>query len=471
MKVVFGKIFSPEKRYSRMIIEDGRIIALDNERSAPENAEILHIPDNKCLLPPLVDCHVHFFQTGLYMKALNLSNISAKSELLSTLRREPLDKYRIGELVVAYGFDPIDEMPNAFELQSASPDIPIFLLRADGHSVSLSPEAMAMLPDHLRTGDGIYRGGSVKAVVEFFLASIPEYELVDAANRVSLAAFNAGALTVHALVPFIHWAELLLRIAPQLPVRLEIFLETMNVDAAEALGLSQIGGCIMLDGSFGSHTAALIEPYSDDSANRGCLYLSDDDIEKFMSRALSRNIAIAMHAIGDRAIEQYLRIAEKVAGGNILKRWRIEHCELVHPWQLEKISQLGITLSVQPKFENIWGGPQNLYAQRLGERWKSTNPFRTELEMGIRLLGGSDAYITPINPVDSIVSAMNHPNQEQKIGFFEAMQLFSSNVHEWSGNEGSEFKLGEEFCGVLVDGDFSDEKTTSVEKIVTEGNI
>jgi predicted amidohydrolase YtcJ len=86
---------------------------------------------------------------------------------------------------------------------------------------------------------------------------------------------------------------------------------------------------------------------------------------------------------------------------------------------------LGVILSCQPAFEAYWGGPGRLYQRRLGPRYRRTNRFKTALAAGIRLAGGSDANITPIDPLAGIAAAMNHPQAEERLSFAEALGLFT----------------------------------------------
>jgi len=464
MKAIFGKICLSDGIFSRMLVNKDRIVSIDNESDAPENSIIIDYK-GKLILPPLTDHHVHFFQTGLYLGALDLTEIGTKSELLSYLRRIQHDKYKIGEVLWAWGFDPLDSMPDAEELQSAAPDVPIFLRRADGHSCSLSHAAMKMLPKGKKSQSGIFSGKAHEFVVRSFLEAVHEDELIKAAERVAEYACSVGATTIHALIPYAKWAKILQRIEHDLPVRAVIFVESTDVDTVKRLGLKQIGGCLLLDGSIGSHTAAVSMPFADEPGNCGILYYSDKELEFFFRTALENDIVVAMHAIGDRAVEQYISTADKISSGKKLAGWRIEHAELVLPEQLERIEKLGITLSVQPAFETRWGGPDGLYAKRFGDKWRMTNPFRSEIEAGIKLLGGSDAYVTPIDPSGGIRSAMNHPNISQRLELTDAVSLFA-------GDSGSSVKLKNKIlrrndCFLVIDGNFNDKEFSKLQdKIV-----
>ncbi|HHH80372.1 MAG TPA: hypothetical protein ENL24_00020 [candidate division Zixibacteria bacterium] len=464
MLTIIGKIRYPEQTFGRIIIKGNKVVELDDSHELPENSDVLELGE-KVLIPALTDCHVHFFQTGLYLGALNLGDMRIKAELIQKLRSTDPTKNLIGEILWGYDYDPIDSMPTADELTDIFGDIPVVIRRADGHSCSLSHAAMKLLPGRLRNENGIYLGKSNELVIEHLFTLLDEETLKDAAKKVSDFAVKAGALFVHALVPNIRWAKVLMAIEDSLPIKLTIFVETTDVASVAELGLKQIGGCILLDGSFGSRTAALSKPYADAPENRGILYFLDDRLYQFFMDARAKGLRVAMHAIGDAAIEQYLRVAEKVSGGAPLHGWRIEHAELAHGELLERIARLSLTLSVQPAFEARWGGPNGMYAKRLGDRWRQTNQFRRARELGINLIGGSDSYITPIDPVGGIVAALAHPNDEQKLEFSEAMEMFSDAPARWEGRK-PPLRKGSEALGIILDSDFGETEKPKVMGVV-----
>ncbi|MBN2465346.1 amidohydrolase family protein, partial [candidate division WOR-3 bacterium] len=205
------------------------------------------------------------------------------------------------------------------------------------------------------------------------------------------------------------------------------YLQTWDVETPRRFGLKQAGGCLLIDGSLGSRTAALSQPYSDAPGNTGSCYVSDDKLLSFLKAAAAAGLQTAVHAIGDRAIEQVVRCHEQLGDkgpGNPL-RHRIEHAELLSDSLISRIARLGLLLGIQPAFEAEWGGPNRMYAFRLGERWRSTNPYRRLLHAGVRLAGGSDAPITRIDPVAGIRAAMDHPNTAERISGEEALAMFT----------------------------------------------
>jgi predicted amidohydrolase YtcJ len=195
------------------------------------------------------------------------------------------------------------------------------------------------------------------------------------------------------------------------------------------MGASRIGGCVLIDGSFGSHTAALLADYSDLPGSRVRLYFSDAELEAFLNEADAAGLQTAVHAIGDRAVDQVVRCYEQILTGNPgcrgNLRHRIEHAELLSAELIERIARLGFILGVQPAFEHFWGGPGRMYERRLGRRFRDTNPYRQLADRNVALSGGSDAPITPIDPQLGIRSAVGHPVAEHRLTPLEACRLFT----------------------------------------------
>lgn len=446
MKALAGEFFSFHSRIDWIIVSNDRIVEIG--RGTPPQG-IQKENTRGILYPPMTDSHVHFFQTGFSANSINLRNVKSQIDVLEILHEKAKDSPRIGDVVWAWGYE--GEPILAEVIDQFVPDIPVFINRIDGHSAYLNSKALEIAHPTLRKPDGIYRGALLEKIYSHFLSLASVDDLKISAEKVSQIALKSGVQYVHALIPKIEWVKTLLEIADKIPIKLTVFCETTDVKSIKELGLTQIGGCLLLDGSLGSRTAALRKPYSDDPRNYGNLYFSDSELKKFFSDAQKQGLRVAMHAIGDRAIEQYIRVAMKVFGNEKASGWRIEHCELVDEKMLEEIARLDITLSVQPVFETLWGGNSKMYSERLGKRWRMTNPFSVARKMGINLLGGSDSYITPMDPIDGIIAATNHPNPEHSLSLNEAIELFTSAPARWEKRTGDgEFKKNAPAKGVIL---------------------
>jgi predicted amidohydrolase YtcJ len=205
----------------------------------------------------------------------------------------------------------------------------------------------------------------------------------------------------------------------------------MDIPQVIDLGLGTIGGDLPVDGSIGARTAALGAPYAD-STSVGTSYYGDDELERFFRDGHGAGLQVGVHAIGDRAIEQVLTSWERVYQALDsrqrrhfrARRHRVEHFEMASVGQVERAGMLGLAVSVQPTFDRSWGGPAGLYEIGLGpERAGSMNPFRSMLERGVELGVGSDAPITPLDPMLTIIALEGHHDPAQRMSRFEAIRL------------------------------------------------
>lgn len=432
-------------------VKDGYILAVANraeiEHYIGRDTEVIAL-ENKCVVPGFIDAHVHFMQTGLNALFLDYSNYDSLSLMLADLKVEAENKEE-GEWIYIGKFDDDrfqeQRAPNINELDAVSPDNPVWLNRIDCHSCVINSKALEMLELDHRDFEGVEKDssnimtGNMKKqaneiVRKEVMNTITEEERLYAIDRATAIALKSGITTVHCLEGGRIFSDkdvgILLRKWQENPLYLVVFNQTTEVDKVVQKGLARIGGCIVLDGSFGSRTAALLEPYSDDLTTRGELYYSQEEIDQFVMKAQKNGLQVTVHAIGDRAIEQILIAYEHAqqAFPSTDLRHRIEHAELINEDQLRRCNQLNITLSVQSAFEYFWGGP-GMYGKRLGpERVKKTNPYRRIIDSGCLAVGGSDSDVTPMNPLLGIHGAVNHSNQAQRLTPLEALKLFTINA-------------------------------------------
>lgn len=203
--------------------------------------------------------------------------------------------------------------------------------------------------------------------------------------------------------------DLRLRVVKSIPLDL--------LDEAVALGLRSGFGSDFLrigsvklfsDGALGPHTAAMLQPYEDDSQNTGLLFLDGEQIYEAGQKAVQGGISMAIHAIGDRANHEVLkaytqlRFFEKehsLAPG----RHRIEHVQILHPEDYSRLAGLDVIASVQP----IHAISDMYIADRYwGKRAEGAYAYHTLIENGTRMVFGSDAPVESPNPFWGIHAAM-----------------------------------------------------------------
>jgi predicted amidohydrolase YtcJ len=191
-----------------------------------------------------------------------------------------------------------------------------------------------------------------------------------------------------------------------------------------------------VDGSLGSHTAAMLEPFTDAPGDRGLLVNTLDDLYAWTSAADRAGLQVMVHAIGDRAIRSQLDIFARVASENGPRdrRFRIEHAQHIAPQDIPRFAQLGVIASMQP-YHAIDDGR---WADKVigVERAKGTYAFRSLIDHGATLAFGSDWFVAPASPLLGIYAAATRRTlddlrpagwvPEQKIRVEEALRAYSS---------------------------------------------
>ncbi len=415
----------------KIVVEDGKIVAL---------IPLTTVEEKYYILPGFIDSHTHPIENGLNLLYPDLSSASSISQVLE-LVAAGLMQMPDAPVLFSFNLEPerLKERryPYRRELDRLSNKKPIFLYRIDGHSGVANYRALDYLGEKVPAGveldgagnpTGVVRAEAYETLSANLKKLIPPEIIQEAIKLTGQQALRNGITTLGAMAGSDELTEkewtVLFDALSATPIRMVPYFQTWRVEIAKKFQLPRIGGCLLLDGSFGSHTAALLECYSDAPGYHGVLYHQDSELIQFISRANELGLQTAFHAIGDRAIEQIIRCHREAKSDKHL-RHRIEHAELLTPELIKQIAELKLILAVQPVFEQLWGGVEKMYAERLGGRWMRTNPYRALLDHGVILAGGSDAPVTPLDPIGGIRAAMNLPNIQQRISGREAVAIFT----------------------------------------------
>ncbi|KSW12406.1 hypothetical protein CF15_06670 [Pyrodictium occultum] len=413
-------------------------------------------------LPGFVDAHLHVAGLGAAKYSIDLTDVESMEELLEKVAREA---GRFTGWVLGRGWDQerLGGWPTRYELDEAVGDKPVVLLRVCGHAAALNTRAMKLLglldsdsPLVDRGCDGkptgiVFEELAAKAYREA-VRSIDPVQLVleGASEALRNGVTMAGAMDVDAhgfqgLV--LAWRLGLLAIRLRVYLSSELFTQLDRVGAVPALGdemLRVAGVKAYMDGSLGARTAWLREPYSDDPGARGRRLLSAGELARLAERARRWGLDLAVHAIGDAAVEEALR--GMAAAGC---RCRIEHASLAPPDLIERMASLGVRAAVQPRFlaSDYWA------AERLGpRRARWLYPFRSMLSAGVALGFSSDAPVEPVNPLEGVHAAVTRGSlaeysREEALDVETALHLYTA---------GSAMVLGETRAGCLEPGCYAD---------------
>lgn len=406
-----------------------------------------------CVVPGFVDAHTHFFQTGIDRLHVDCSAARSLDDLADVLRIGAPGGRRAWVIAHSFEEDHIPGLPflTRDHLDHLFPHRPVWINRIDYHSAVVNSAALRAL-DVPASLEGLVLGpdgqpnGIVRAHAYFHakarVSRMYSIETKERAVREAVAACVPHGITaVHALeggrVFGDEGVQVVLRKMDTAPVDITLFLQEKDVFFTHRFGFEHLGGCILIDGSIGSYTAALDQHYEGMPGARGLLYERPRELGAFIDEAHRAGCQLAFHAIGPRAIEMVLHAYERALERT--PRWdhrhRIEHFELATDEQIKRAADLGVVASMQPAFEHFWGGPHGMYANRLGERWRMTNRLRTCLDAGMVVAGGSDTNVTPPDPILGLHAAVNHPNDEQRVSAREALRMFTLSAAWAAKNE------------------------------------
>ncbi|OZM73108.1 amidohydrolase [Amycolatopsis antarctica] len=409
-----------------MAVENGTIVWIGQDgpgRALHPAAETVDL-DGAFVAPAFVDAHVHATSTGLHLTGLDLTGLRDGTELLAALRTAA----QPGHLLVAHGWDSSawtdPRVPSRAEIDSATGGVPVYLSRVDVHSALIS-SALAELAPGIRDAEGWSDDGPLTRTAHHLARGAMRDGLPTAQRRHAQEAFlrtaaARGIVSVHECAgPDISGeqdlADLLdLARDPALPEVVGYWGERGGAATARRLGVPGLAGDLFADGSLGSHTAALHAPYDDRPDTSGAAYLDPDGVAAHLTDCAGHGLQAGFHVIGDAAVTAVVdgfRLAEQTLGHRALVagRHRLEHLEMVTSEQASELARWGVTASMQPLFDALWGGTGGMYATRLGtNRAAGLNPFATLASAGVALAFGSDSPVTALDPWAAIRAAVHH---------------------------------------------------------------
>jgi len=370
------------------------------------------------LFPGFVDTHIHL--TSLALKSLRCDLAPARSagELYDLLRAYAQNEG--GPNVVGVDWDESLWKDRAFptraELDAIDNKRPLMARRICGHMGVVNSVLLAKISDHPGLVDaesGLLREHAIWEAGRF-VDPAPE-SLAEGMEQAVRGLHKLGITAIHDIVEPTKLEGYLRGVSSSsAPLRIDILLhvdpddigpyrEMCNDHDANFLRLA--GTKCFLDGSLGGHTAALTVPYEDDDTT-GTLLVPEERAAHIARGAIDQGLVCAMHAIGDRAIDQALDIMEPFSSDSPL--FRIEHCEMVRADHFARLERAPVILALQPNFVRNWALRGGLYESRIGrERLHSCNPFRSFAAAGFDVIFGSDGM--PPGPLYGLKGATEHP--------------------------------------------------------------
>jgi predicted amidohydrolase YtcJ len=433
-------------------------------------------------VPGLIDGHGHYVSLGASLMQLDLRSPRTWDEIVA-LVKEAAKKAEPGEWIVGRGWHQdkwterpspsVEGLPVHQALSEVSPDNPVVLKHVSGHGVFVNARALELVGYDRATKDpaggeivrdeqgdpiGMLRETAmdpVLAALEKHRAKRPpavqEAELREQVRLAGMEAVRNGITTFHDMGEPFAIIELLQTMADEgnLPVRLYVAIEepasAMEGRLAEVRTVGRGNGFLtvraigekVLDGALGTHGGWLLEPYEDLPRSTGFNVTPIEDIRRSAELAAEHGYQMAIQGIGDRAVRELLDIYQATYDRHDAPqdlRWRIEHCQVVHPDDLARFAKLGVIASVRGVFatsDGLW------VETRLGKKRTAERgyPYRSFFESGAIVVNGTDPPVEDIDPIDNFFRSVTrrmtngevfHP--EQRMTREQAMASYTTNA-------------------------------------------
>lgn len=470
--------------------EDGRIRGIGSatamERAAPRWVPRLELPD-ALVTPGLVDGHTHLAMWALNRRRVELAGLRTREEVIARVAAaQPLQEWVIGQ---GWDANHWSSPPHRLALDDVQPG-PVYLDSLDVHAAWLNTAALAAAgitsetPDPfggriVRDANGDPTGLLLERAVELATPHLPEPSaraLDDALRDAQGEAHRMGITGIHEVESLAVLdafrrldaaGELRLRVLFHPPVTALPSLIAAGARSGQGSGWLTLGGVKMfLDGSLGSRTAWMLEPYAG-TRDRGMPITGEADAREAVTVAAGAGISSTVHAIGDAAVRRALELLSAVPRLSIPHR--IEHFQCVHPSDLDRAPWAGIVLSMQPAhlLTDI-----ELVDRHWGDRGGGAYAFRSLLRRGARLVFGSDVPVASLDPRVGIHAALERKGfngapaggwrPEEKIGFSEAIAGYTAGAAHAAGVEHRR--------GVLAPGFDADLVAWAVDAAAVEGD-
>ncbi len=442
-----------------------RIVAVGEAGQLKEQFSSAKVEElgGRVILPGLTDAHVHFRQYSLGLDDI-FCDTATRAECLEMVRARA-EQSTPGAWIRGHGWRQNgwpEGFGNAALLDAAAPKNSVYLSAASMHAGWANSAALKAAGINNETADppngqiqrderGLPTGILLEAAMEIVARAIPQSTLeedVQAMRTAQQQLWSYGLTGLHdfdrvrsfrALQTLRERGELKLRVHKQLPVeKLDYVLET-GLQSGFGDDLLRIGAIkVFMDGALGPCTAAMFEPYEGESDNRGMLLVDGEQLLEWSEKAVLGGLKMAVHAIGDRANHEVLNAFEQLRDfekkNNLpARRHRIEHVQVLHADDLQRLGKLGLVASMQP----IHATSDMLAAEKYwGARSQYAYGWRTQLQAGAVLAFGSDAPVESPNPFLGIHAAVTRRRDdgspglegwypEQRLSLQEALDGFT----------------------------------------------
>jgi predicted amidohydrolase YtcJ len=474
--------FQSMQRAEAIAVRDGRVAAVgrsvDILKLKGSSTEVIDLGGH-FVMPGFNDAHMHLANAGFRRLTVELGGVKSLTEFRERIR-DRVQTAGPGEWIIGGGWDqtlwPVQELPSRWDIDEVTTDHPVFLQRVDGHIAvantralrlasitvaSKDPEGGKIDRDAAGQATGILRETARDAVtavipkpthdrrrqaIETALQDLAQWGVTSAQDNSDAGDAQLSWDDFQILEEIERGGKLTARISEWMPFNDD--LSTLQAHRAvhpqsdSLLHTGMLKG--FMDGSLGSRTAALLEPYADNPANTGLPQYEQAKLTEMTKERVDAGFQIGFHAIGDKGVQMALDAYAAATGndrvGTGLRpvqaeqssavpsrtsvpdlRLRIEHAQVTTPQQVTRFKQLKIVASMQP---NHLLTDMNWAEARLGpKRAAHSYAWAEFLKKGVTLAFGTDYPVEPVTPFRGLYAAVTRKSEDGKKEYYPEQKL------------------------------------------------
>ncbi|RMF82776.1 MAG: amidohydrolase [Chloroflexi bacterium] len=482
-------------RVSALALHNGRVVAAGSDDDilplAGSDTQRYDL-DGRFVIPGLTDAHIHWQGVARALHQVDVFEVESKQVAVERVA-EYAQRLASGEWIIGHGWVqdiwPGKAFPSAADLDSVTPNHPVYLRAKSGHAAWVNSLAMRLVginadtpdPDGgqiVRDANGAPTGILLETAMDLVADKIPSQTAEQLAEQMKAAqthALSAGLTGIHDFDdPLCLQALQILRERDELSIRVVKNINQAFLPAALESGLRwgfgdewlRIGGLkLFSDGALGPRTAYMIEPYIGEPNNYGIPVIDKEEMIELVQQATLAGLPSTIHAIGDRAVHDVLdvyqaarRVEHEHHISRTSRRHRIEHVQIVHPDDAHRLAELNLIASMQP----IHATSDYIMADTYwGERSRFAYNPRLQIDQGVVVAFGSDAPVEPLHPLKGIHAAVTRQRPDGSPGpdgwypdarltLDEALHGFTTGPAYAAGMESSVGKLAPGYLADLV---------------------
>jgi predicted amidohydrolase YtcJ len=417
--------------------------------------------NGRIVVPGFIDTHIHVADFAKLLTWVDLNDVKSIKELQNCLK-ERVQKTPRGRWIIGRGWNQArlreKRLPTFLDLDSASPENPVILYHKTALMCVVNSKALELAGVTKRTrapsGGAIdidAETGEVTGVLrdtatDLVWKVIPEPsedELLEAVGMAFEKIVDAGVTSVHWVVLSGIELSVIQRLLAQkqLPISVYLIVPANLMDSVlntEMLRFSgdklKVGGVIIFaDGYLAARTAALRQPYSDEASVSGELLCGQEEMNEVATKTLKADLQLVIHAVGDKAVDAALTTIGQVPKE---ARCRLEQAAVLNEGLIQRVKTANVIVSVQPRVVasefSVWSATEHLGTERA--RWLF--PLKTLIKEGVKVVGGSDCPMEPLNPLLGIQAAVTRQFfPEEQITVDDALRMYTVDAAYSSSEE------------------------------------